>query len=73
MFTKIRVESIACSFCGKQNSAVEKMIAGPEVYICGKTAREVNSVAGNAQHGICNECLDVCQEIIGDAAMLDVK
>jgi ATP-dependent protease Clp ATPase subunit len=34
-----------CSFCGKRNEQVEKMIAGPGVYIC-------------------NECIDLCTEII---------
>lgn len=38
---------IRCSFCTKPNSQVEKVIAGPGVYIC-------------------NECVDLCNEIIGD-------
>ncbi len=27
-------ELVKCSFCGKSNSQVEKLIAGPDVYIC---------------------------------------
>lgn len=27
-------EAIKCSFCGKAQTAVNKMVAGPRVYIC---------------------------------------
>ena len=37
--------SLACSFCGKDKTLIEKLIAGPGVYIC-------------------NECIDLCNEII---------
>ncbi len=33
MFSKTR---LACSFCGKDETKVEKLIAGPKVYICDK-------------------------------------
>jgi len=36
-----------CSFCGKTQHKVKKLIAGPSVYIC-------------------NECIDICTEIIAD-------
>jgi hypothetical protein len=36
---------LSCSFCAKPSSAVEKVIAGPGVYIC-------------------NECVDLCNDII---------
>ncbi len=36
-----------CSFCGKSQKEVRKLIAGPSVYIC-------------------NECIDLCNEIIAD-------
>ena len=36
-----------CSFCGKSQNEVKKLIAGPHVYIC-------------------NECIDICNEIIND-------
>ena len=38
---------IRCSFCGKTQEAVQRIIAGPGVYIC-------------------NECIDVCNNIIED-------
>ncbi len=45
-----RVEDILrCSFCGKSQNEVKKLIAGPTVYIC-------------------NECIDICIEIISDDA-----
>lgn len=38
---------IRCSFCGKSQSEVDKIIQGPGVYIC-------------------NECVDLCKEIIDE-------
>lgn len=38
---------LKCSFCGKSQDQVIKLIAGPGVYIC-------------------NECVDLCIEILGD-------
>ncbi len=40
-------ELLRCSFCGKSQNEVKKLIAGPNVYIC-------------------NECIDICLEIIND-------
>ena len=40
-------EILRCSFCGKSQTEVRKLIAGPNVYIC-------------------NECIDICNEIIND-------
>ena len=37
--------TLMCSFCGKHQRQVKKLIAGPGVYIC-------------------NECIDLCVEII---------
>ena len=34
-----------CSFCGKSQSKVKKLIAGPNTYIC-------------------NECVDLCNDIL---------
>ncbi|PIE63853.1 MAG: ATP-dependent Clp protease ATP-binding subunit ClpX [Desulfobacterales bacterium] len=41
--------SCSCSFCGKTQDEVGKLIAGPNVYIC-------------------DECIDLCNEIIQDTA-----
>ena len=38
-------ELLKCSFCGKSQKQVKKLIAGPGVYIC-------------------DECIDLCNEII---------
>jgi len=40
-------EGLRCSFCGKRRDEVEKLIAGPTVYIC-------------------NECINLCNDIIAD-------
>jgi hypothetical protein len=31
---------LACSFCGRDNSQVNKLVAGPRVYICDRCAYE---------------------------------
>ena len=38
---------IRCSFCGRPQSQVKRLIAGPDVYIC-------------------NECVELCQDIINE-------
>ena len=40
-----RNHSVRCSFCGKEASLVERLISGPNVYIC-------------------NECVDLCNDIL---------
>jgi ATP-dependent Clp protease ATP-binding subunit ClpX len=40
-------EDLLCSFCGKSQDEVKKLIAGPSVYIC-------------------DECIQLCNEIIGE-------
>lgn len=40
-------EAVRCSFCGKTQEEVRKIVAGPGVYIC-------------------NECIDLCKEIIDE-------
>ena len=41
------VEMLKCSFCGKSQKQVRKLIAGPGVYIC-------------------DECIELCNEIIAE-------
>ncbi|KXK00292.1 MAG: ATP-dependent Clp protease ATP-binding subunit ClpX [Acidobacteria bacterium OLB17] len=45
-------EILNCSFCGKSQNDVRKLIAGPGVYVC-------------------NECIDICNEIINDDERTD--
>ena len=40
-------KQLKCSFCGKNQDQVKRLIAGPGVYIC-------------------DECIDLCSEIIQD-------
>jgi len=44
---KKKGEELHCSFCGKSQDEVRKLIAGPSVYIC-------------------DECIDLCNEIISE-------
>ncbi|MCI1893400.1 MAG: ATP-dependent Clp protease ATP-binding subunit ClpX [Lactobacillus sp.] len=43
---------VTCSFCGKSQDQVKKIVAGPGVYIC-------------------NECIDLCKEIIDEEFKAD--
>ena len=36
--------SIRCSFCGKRQEQVERIIAGPNVYICNECVELCNSI-----------------------------
>lgn len=48
MFENTETEGpVTCSFCGKTQDQVQKIVAGPGVYIC-------------------NECIDLCKEIIDE-------
>jgi ATP-dependent Clp protease ATP-binding subunit ClpX len=47
-------ETLKCSFCGKGQEEVKKLIAGPTVYIC-------------------NECIELCNEIIEDELSVETS
>jgi ATP-dependent Clp protease ATP-binding subunit ClpX len=47
-------KSMFCSFCGKSQHEVKKLIAGPSVFVC-------------------DECIELCNEIIHDEAKEEVK
>jgi ATP-dependent Clp protease ATP-binding subunit ClpX len=47
-----RSEGFTCSFCGKSQDEVKKLIAGPTVYIC-------------------DECIELCNDIIAEESKLD--
>jgi ATP-dependent Clp protease ATP-binding subunit ClpX len=47
-------EILSCSFCGKSQNEVRKLIAGPNVYVC-------------------NECIDICNEIITDDEQIETN
>ena len=49
-----REKNVRCSFCQKTQNQVEKLIAGPGVYIC-------------------DECVELCQNIIDDDTLLPSK
>ena len=40
-------KQLKCSFCGKSQDQVKRLVAGPGVYIC-------------------DECIELCQEIIDE-------
>ena len=47
-------KQLKCSFCGKNQDQVRRLIAGPGVYIC-------------------DECIELCSEIIADEFEEDVE
>jgi ATP-dependent Clp protease ATP-binding subunit ClpX len=46
--------NLACSFCGKSQKEVKKLIAGPTVYIC-------------------DECIELCNDIIAEETSRDTR
>ncbi len=52
MSQKDENSQLTCSFCGKSQDEVKKLIAGPTVYIC-------------------DECIELCNDIIDEEARLD--
>ncbi len=52
MSSKDETGQLTCSFCGKSQDEVKKLIAGPTVYIC-------------------DECIELCNDIIDEEARLD--
>lgn len=46
------MDAVNCSFCGKSQDQVKKIVAGPGVYIC-------------------NECIDLCKDIIDEELAQD--
>jgi ATP-dependent Clp protease ATP-binding subunit ClpX len=42
-------DSVACSFCGRTEEAVEKLISGPNVYICDKCIRLCSGIIEKKQ------------------------
>ena len=97
---------LSCSFCGKHQKQIKKLIAGPSVYICnecidrvhavlaatgkttstpiatigqvsdadraercsfcGKRRHQVAAMASTGYAEICNECIELCDEIISE-------
>lgn len=49
-----RSGQLTCSFCGKAQNEVKKLIAGPSVYIC-------------------DECIELCKDIIAEEARLEAS
>ena len=41
---------LACSFCGKGEADVTKLVAGPHVYICDQCAAEVIRIMDQSDH-----------------------
>ena len=41
---------LACSFCGKREANVAKLVAGPRVYICDQCAAEVIRIMEESDH-----------------------
>ncbi len=87
--TWIDGDLLRCSFCGRAQQEVAKLIAGPGVYICsgcvtlartweplpapgrscsfcGTWAPREHRVTGHGTVAICDQCLDLCDEIIAE-------
>ncbi len=52
----VNIESnLLCSFCGKRRARVNALVSGPNA-----------KAQGAAPPTICDECLELCQEIMSD-------
>lgn len=51
---KRREVDLACSFCGKGQKQVKKLVAGPSMNIAGPSVY------------ICDECIDLCNEVLAE-------
>ena len=47
----IKLRSLSCSFCGKNETEVSKLVAGPRVYICGECVKVASRLMGSDSHG----------------------
>ncbi|MFA6822681.1 MAG: ClpX C4-type zinc finger protein, partial [Geobacter sp.] len=45
-------DTLTCSFCGKTQEEVKKLIAGPAVYIC-------------------DECIELCNDIVAEESRME--
>ena len=43
-------KKIKCSFCGKTQELVDRIVAGPGVYICDECIRVCNSILENDEY-----------------------
>jgi ATP-dependent protease Clp ATPase subunit len=104
---------LSCSFCGKTQKQVKKLIAGPDAYICdgcvsrahaviaepgrtaatpiatiqmvndeagaeecsfcGKRRDHVAAMASAGDRRICDECLELCDEILSEEPPLPLR
>jgi ATP-dependent protease Clp ATPase subunit len=104
---------LSCSFCGKTQKQVKKLIAGPDAYICdgcvsrahaviaepgrtaatpiatiqmvndeagaeecsfcGKRRDQVAAMASAGDRRICDECLELCGEILSEEPPLPLR
>ena len=46
-----KMRTLACSFCGKTAAEVNKLVAGPRVYICDACATEVTRIMNDPHAG----------------------
>ena len=53
MSSKDKEKSLVCTFCGKNQAEVKKLIAGPSIFIC-------------------DECVNLCNDIIAEEALPSV-
>jgi len=63
-----------CSACGKSVSVcghviVPAKVVGPVCSFCGKYDHEVKKLITGPDVGICNECVGLCVDIIGEDSL----
>jgi ATP-dependent Clp protease ATP-binding subunit ClpX len=46
----IKFTELRCSFCGKKESEVSKLVAGPRLYICDQCVAVASQIMGNSSN-----------------------
>lgn len=62
---------VACSFCGKDQSQVERIIAGPGVFICNECVALCNEIIGNSEEAAEAPSLEALPSPVEIKATLD--
>ena len=48
--TMVKLRRLSCSFCGKNETEVSKLVAGPRVYICDECVAVASRLMGSDSH-----------------------
>jgi hypothetical protein len=59
----MRWRKLACSFCGKDADAVERLVAGPRVFICDGCVARCNEILGEHPPEVARSCSAIARPV----------